>query len=77
MDAFKKIFLISPQTLRSRADDEIEKQLDSEMLKSLERQRLLREEHEQSKLSRQRNKTSLIQVRIVYSILSVQFIYCL
>lgn len=46
---------------KSRAEEEIEKQLDSEMIRGLERQRLLKEEQEQSKLSRQRNKTSLIQ----------------
>lgn len=46
---------------KSRSEDEIERQLDSEIMKGLERQRILREEQEQSMISRQRNKTSLIK----------------
>lgn len=46
---------------KTRAEEELERQLDSEMVKGLERQRALKEEQEKSKLTRQRNKTSLIQ----------------
>lgn len=46
---------------RSREQEELEKHLDAEVVRGLERQRIHREEEEQSKLTRERNKTSLIQ----------------
>ncbi|XP_069951723.1 CDK-activating kinase assembly factor MAT1 [Cherax quadricarinatus] len=46
---------------KSREQEEIDRYLDAEMIRSIERQRLQREEMEKSKLSRERQKTSLIK----------------
>lgn len=50
-------------TSRSKEEEELEKYLDEETVRSMERQRKQRQEMEESKLLRERNKTSLIQVR--------------
>ncbi|KAG7158569.1 CDK-activating kinase assembly factor MAT1-like 1, partial [Homarus americanus] len=48
-------------TKRSREQEELERHLDAEVLRGLERQKAQREEELRSKLSRERNKTSLIK----------------
>lgn len=60
--------------IRTRAEEEIERQLDAEMMRGLERQKQLKEEQEKSKLTRQRNKTSLIQVGVVSLVFGVFFL---
>lgn len=50
-------------TSRSKEEEELEKYLDEETVRAMERQRKQRQEMEESRLLRERNKTSLIQVR--------------
>lgn len=52
-------------TNRSKELEEIDKQIDADMMREMERKKWQEEENERSKISRERNKTSLLQVTLL------------